>query len=207
MHEVMATALRDAMMRSVPLFTALQAALKQVHMLSSAVLAGSGACLLYLLHLYTTSSQKIEAAVLNQSTIELVQYLLLPSACFSIATGIVICLLETRAVFSCHYLVTKAMNACAVVAIGAILYLGLGKLAAAASDLRGVVLAGRIFQADDLLGAANLLAAVLMGTILFVLYNVVHRPCADASGCRLCSCSGIRCAVADSSLAGPSDSP
>ncbi|UPU34767.1 hypothetical protein M1B72_15090 [Geomonas paludis] len=182
------------MMRSLslPLFAALQAALKQAHMLSSAILAGSGACLLYLLHIYTSSSQRIETAVLNQSTIELVQYLLIPSAAFSIATGAIICLSESRTVFSCHYLMTKAINACTVIAVGAILYLGLGKLAAAASDVRGVQLVGRVFQAEDLLGAGNVLAAVLMGTILFVLYNVIHRPCAESGGCKVCSCSRVR---------------
>lgn len=179
-------------MRSLPLHTALLAALKQAHMLSSAIVAGSGASLLYLLHLYASSSQRVEAAVLNQSTIELLYYLLLPTVGFSIATGAVICLAERRAVFSCHYMITKVMNAIMVVALGAILCLGLDKLAAAASDLRGAALLGHVFQADDLTGANNVLAAVLMGTILFVLYNVIHRPCADSKGCRLCSCNAIR---------------
>ncbi|QWV98670.1 hypothetical protein KP005_05115 [Geomonas nitrogeniifigens] len=193
------------MMRSLRLYAAMQAALKQAHMLSSAILAGSGASLLYLLHIYTTSSQRVEAAVLNQSTIELVQYLVLPSAGFSIATGAIICLAERRAAFSCHYMVTKGMNALTAVALGAILYFGLGKLAAAASDIRGVSLAGHVFQVEDVLGGTNLLAAVLMGTILFVLYNVVHRPCADAGGCKLCSCNGVRGAEADASFSDPSD--
>ncbi|MBU5612997.1 hypothetical protein [Geomonas azotofigens] len=170
-------------MRSLPLYAAMTAALKQAHMLSSAVLAGSGAMLLYLLHIYTSSSRKMESAALNQSTIELVCYLLLPSAGFCIVTGAIICLAEKRAVFSCHYLMTKAANALAALVLGGCLYLGLGKLAAAASDLRGVALAGRMFQAEDLLGGNNVLAAVFMATIFFVLYNVVHRPC---DGCQLC---------------------
>ncbi|QWV94682.1 hypothetical protein KP004_05750 [Geomonas oryzisoli] len=195
------------MMRSLSLslYAALHAALKQAHMLSSAILAGSGACLIYLLHIYTSSSQRIETAVLNQSTIELVYYLLLPSAGFSIATGAIICLAENRAVFSCHYMGTKAINAGAVVVLGAVLYLGLGKLAAAASDVRGVAVGGRVFQADDLLAGNNLMAAVLMGTILFVLYNVVRRPCGDAGGCKACSCSGIRCDEADASVSDTGD--
>ncbi|WP_224960842.1 hypothetical protein [Geomonas subterranea] len=188
-----------------PLYTAMRTALKQAHMLSSAILAGSGASLLYLLHIYTTSSQRIEAAVLNQSTIELVQYLVLPSAGFSIATGAFICLAEHRAVFSCLYMKTKALNACTMVTIGAFVYFGLGNLAAAASDVRGVSIAGRVFQAEELLGVTNLLAAVFMGTLLFVLYNVVHRPCADAGGCKLCSCNGGRGDEADASFSDPSD--
>ncbi|MBJ6752493.1 hypothetical protein [Geomonas anaerohicana] len=190
------------MMRSLslPLYAAFHSALKQAHMLSSAILAGSGACLLYLLHIYTTSSHRIETAVLNQSTIELVQYLLIPSAAFCIGTGALICLSESRAVFSCHYLVTKAMNAGAVVGLGGILYFGLGKLASAASDVRGVGVVGRVFQAEDILGATNLLAAVLMGTILFVLYNVIHRPCEDGGGCKVCSCSGIRSGEAEAEV-------
>ncbi|WP_224982993.1 hypothetical protein [Geomonas agri] len=195
------------MMRSLPspLYAALQAALKQAHMLSSAILAGSGACLLYLLHIYTTSSQRIETAVLNQSTIELVQYLLLPSAAFCITTGALISLADSRSIFSCHYMMTKLMNACTIAAIGAISYFGLGKLAAAASDVRGVSVGGHMFQAEGLLGVTNLLAAVLMGTILFVLYNVVRRPCSDEGGCKGCSCNGVRCGVNEASVSDPSD--
>ncbi|MBJ6799916.1 hypothetical protein [Geomonas propionica] len=174
-------------------------------MLSSAILAGSGACLLYMLHIYTASSQRMETAVLNQSTIELVQYLLLPSATFCIATGVLISLADNRAVFSCHYMMTKTMNAVAIAAIGAISYFGLGKLASAASDVRGVLVGGRLFQAEDLLGVTNLLAAVLMGTILFVLYNVVHRPCGDGEGCKVCSCNGVRCGEDEASVSDPGD--
>lgn len=183
-------------MRSLPMYHAMQGALKQAHMLSSAVVAASGASLLYLLHIYTTSSQKIELAVLNQATIELVYYMLLPSIGFSIVSGAVICLAESRGLFSCHYMATKATNAAAAIALGAFLYFGLRKLAAAASDVRGVALAGWQLQAEDVLGGMNLIAAVFMATVLFVLYNVVHRPCSENGGCELCKresqqgCSG-----------------
>lgn len=173
-------------MRSFTVYDALQVPLKQAHMLSSAVLAGSGASLLYLLHIYTTSSQKIELAVLNQASIELVHYLLLPSLCFSIATGLVICLAEKRTLFSCHYMGTKGMNALAAVLLGSLLAFGLKKLAVAASDLRGVQLAGWHLEAGDLLAGMNLFAAVLMATILFVLYNVVRRPCGESAACGAC---------------------
>lgn len=173
-------------MRTLSMHAAVQGTLKQAHMFSSAVLAGSGACLLYLLHLYTASSQKIELAVLIQATIELVHYLLLPSALVCTATGALICVTESRAVFSCHYMITKAANAAMAIALVGILYLGLEKLADAASDLRGVEVAGCHLDAADVLLGANVLAAVLAATILFVLYNVVQRPCADSRGCDPC---------------------
>ncbi|WP_129127035.1 hypothetical protein [Geomonas oryzae] len=172
-------------MRSLPMYDAMQGALKQAHMLSSAVVAASGASLLYLLHIYNISSKKIELALLNQATIELVCYMLLPSIAFSVVTGAIICLAESR-VFSCHYMATKATNAVAAIALGTSLYFGLQKLAAAASDVRGVALAGWQLQAEDVLGGMNLIAAVFMGTVLFVLYNVVRRPCSESGGCELC---------------------
>ncbi|TSK08511.1 MAG: hypothetical protein FPO08_04160 [Geobacter sp.] len=178
--------IQDAMMRSLPMYDAMQGALKQAHMLSSAVVAASGASLLYLLHIYNTSSKKIELALLNQATIELVYYMLLPSIAFSIVTGAIICLAERRVLFSCHYMATKATNAVAAIALGAFLYFGLQKLAAAASDVRGVALAWWQLQAEDVLGGMNLIAAVFMGTVLFVLYNVVRRPCSESGGCELC---------------------
>lgn len=155
-------------------------------MFSSAVLAGSAACLLYLLHLYTTSSHKVESAVLNQSTIELVQYLLLPSVGVCIATGSLICLAEGRSVFSCHYLLTKASNAALAVVLGGIIGFGLEKLAAAATDPRGVEVAGCRLQAEDVLCGTNVAGAVLTATILFMLYKVIHRPCPDSRGCDSC---------------------
>jgi large-conductance mechanosensitive channel len=171
-------------MRALPAYHTIRIILKYVHIVSSALWLGTGASILLLLSLYNEIIDEHALIAFNLASTSIDNYLLIPSACISMASGVTICIIEDLDMFSCSWIITKCVCAIMAIALGTF-------IAPVMYQMSGIVDSKDVnvlFNLDyyDILTATFILVISQLLIILFIIFISIKRPCTNFRNCKQC---------------------
>jgi len=172
-------------MRPLPVYHRFRIFLKYLHVVSASLWIGSGSCILLLFFLATRTQKGDELFAFTYAVLCVDNYLLVPSACLSIGSGVAICVAEGMCFFSCGWILGKCVGSVATLAIGSSFMLHWMALLSRIVDSERITAMHNpdfldIWRADVLLGL------VQSGILLYIIFISIKRPCINFRNCKQC---------------------
>ena len=172
-------------MQSLPVYHRIRILLKYLHVVSSGIWVGTGACILLLLYLDSQTVRGDELFAFNRAIVCIDDYLLIPGATLCIVSGVTICIIEDFEMFSCRWVLRKCAGSIAALTIGIFFMAPWMKL------LKEIVDSERILSLSnldylDIWRADVILSVIQLVVLLYIIYMSIKRPCLNFQNCKQC---------------------
>ena len=171
-------------MQPLPEYHIIRICLKYIHIVSSGIWLGTGMSILLLLYLNTITIDRNALIALNLATTSIDNYLLIPSACISIASGAGICVVEGLGMFTCSWIITK--NVCSIMALtlGTFIAPEMYHLSSIADAERNHAL--HSLEYNDSMISILILAVTPTAILYYLFFISIKRPCTSYKNCTHC---------------------
>ena len=172
-------------MQTLPEFHCVRLILKCLHIISSCLWLGAGFSVMLLLYLSRQAGSGDALSAFNNAISYLDDFLIVPSAAVSFASGVAICLVANLGLTSCRWVVTKWAITVAAVVFGALcLAPWMEKLAVLSNALGFIAFADpgyfRTYYLDVIFGALQTIV------LLYLMLISVLKPCSGYRNCVHC---------------------